>query len=301
MFFNTRKHAASSPLRQAAQEAAADLPALLLAAERAAAHVQFGQHRQRKAGNGERFWQFRPYESHDRPQDIDWRQSGKGDKIYIRQREWQTPQTALFWCSSGPGMDFHSAPTLPTKAQAAHILCLALAMLMTRAGEQIGTLGQAQRGRSDLAVERLAENLLLPETPEDLPTQIASAFPRFTTLVLCGDFLSPIAEIENSLLTLAPAESPITLLQILDPAEISLPYEGRAFFETPDHAARTHIANIDSIRAAYQERIAAHCGALHQFCTQRRWRYLLHRTDMPAEGTLHRLWLMLSGQEGPMP
>lgn len=300
MPFSLRHAVSSRSLRQVAERHAAQLPALLLAAERAAAHVQSGQHRQRKAGSGERFWQYHPYQSHDRPQDIDWRQSAKGDTVYIRQREWQTPQAALFWCAGGAGMDFRSAAALPTKAERAQGICLALALLMTRAGEQIGALGQPQRGRSDAAIERLAQHFLLQPRQESLPGAIGTALPAHAAFILCGDFLSPLADIQQSLAPFSERAGQVTLIQILDPAEWVLPYDGRAYFETPDHRARTHVAHIGSIRDAYQARMTAHCNAIREMCAQSGWHYIRHVTDQPETAPLHRLWLTLSGQEGAM-
>ncbi len=69
-------------LRQEAELAAARLPPLMVAAERVAATVQQGVHGRRRVGMGEAFWQFRRYEPGDPVRRIDWRQSGKTDKLF---------------------------------------------------------------------------------------------------------------------------------------------------------------------------------------------------------------------------
>ena len=63
--------------RQQAEQLAATLPSLLVAAERVAAIVAQGVHGRRRVGIGETFWQFRGYHFGDQPQSIDWRQSAK--------------------------------------------------------------------------------------------------------------------------------------------------------------------------------------------------------------------------------
>ena len=60
-----------------AETVAADLPALLINAERVATTVSQGVHGRRRVGQGETFWQFRRYETGDSAAAIDWRQSAK--------------------------------------------------------------------------------------------------------------------------------------------------------------------------------------------------------------------------------
>src|SRR6185369_5402536 len=117
-------------LRTAADAAAACLPPLLVAAKRIAATVALGSHGRRRAGPGEAFWQFRPYSRDDTPQSIDWRQSGKCDVVFVREREWVAAQTAALWCDVSPSMHYRSNPKLPTKAERAAVMMLCMAELL---------------------------------------------------------------------------------------------------------------------------------------------------------------------------
>src|SRR5512139_220934 len=76
---------------------AARLPPLLVAAERVAATVSQGVHGRRRVGDGEAFWQFRRYQPGDSTQRIDWRQSAKTDRVYIRETEWEAAQSVWLW------------------------------------------------------------------------------------------------------------------------------------------------------------------------------------------------------------
>ena len=145
-------------LRRKSEDAAASLPALMIRAERAASSVFHGEHAQRHAGPGEKFWQFREYDASDRLQDIDWRQSGKTDRLFIRQKERQLPQSALIWTCAAPSMDFSSSHN-PTKSECGKILALSLAILMTRAGERVGAMGATHMDRSEGALDNIAEIL----------------------------------------------------------------------------------------------------------------------------------------------
>ena len=69
------------------------LPPLLIAAERIAATVVQGVHGRRRVGSGDVFWQHRPYYPGDELRQLDWRQSAKSDKVYLRQMEWAAAQS----------------------------------------------------------------------------------------------------------------------------------------------------------------------------------------------------------------
>src|SRR5271170_2684565 len=112
-------------IQHQAQNLAALLPPLLLEAERVAAAVHQGTHGRRRAGPGESFWQFRRYAPGDSAQRIDWRQSARTDKLFIREREWEAAQTAYLWADSSGSMRYSSRKDLPAKAERAQLLMLA--------------------------------------------------------------------------------------------------------------------------------------------------------------------------------
>ncbi|MFX9699952.1 DUF58 domain-containing protein, partial [Acinetobacter baumannii] len=72
-------------LRQRAEQLAAALPPLMVAAERVAATVAQGVHGRRRTGVGDSFWQYRSYQPTDPSTAVDWRQSAKRDRLYVRQ------------------------------------------------------------------------------------------------------------------------------------------------------------------------------------------------------------------------
>ena len=58
-------------IHRKAEDLAAGLPPLLVAAERVASTVSQGVHGRRRVGQGETFWQFRRYQPEDSTQLID--------------------------------------------------------------------------------------------------------------------------------------------------------------------------------------------------------------------------------------
>lgn len=280
-----------------AEEAAAGLPALKAAAEKAAKSVLTGDHRQRKSGTGERFWQYREYTPGDRIQDIDWRASARGDRLYIRQKEWQTTQTALFWVQNNDAMSFASANNLSSKGETAATLALALAILMTRNGEQVGLLSGAMRpGRTDNAVQRLGEFLLMPDEKDMPDSHAQQKIKPDSNLILIGDFLAPAEDIEQQIAPLLAITENTMLIQVMDPAEIDLPFTGRVIFEENEQEAH-HIANVESVREDYKKRIESHLASVKEMCRRHRCHWLLHVTDSEIRDTLFSAWMMISHEQ----
>lgn len=288
-------------LRASAEKAAGRLPDLLIAAERAATAIRMGDHTQRRSGNGDKFWQFREYQTSDRPQDIDWRQSGRSDRIFVRQKEWQTTQTALIWCQRNDNMHYASRTVLPTKHEAATTLSLALAILMTGAGEMVGTLdGSLRPSKGDITLQSLGEKLLENDT-SPLPHHLMREPARHATIILAGDFLAPLDKIEHAIHALAGRTVNILLLQILDPAEINLPFRGRVIFEAPQTGQQHHITNVDSVRETYQAKMTGHIAALKAMCHHNGWHYVQHITDTDTATTLRGLWRLIGQSRKGVP
>lgn len=286
-----------SRLTGRADTIASQLPELQLRAERAATSIYSAEHNQRKTGTGEKFWQYREYIPGDRPQDIDWRQSAKGDRIFIRQKEWQTTQTALFWCQNNQSMAYSSDKNIPTKAEEAVTMSLALAMMATRAGEQIALLdGLIRAGRSEKTINELGQALCRP-SEKALPASSIHDLPRNASLFLVGDFLSDPDKLYHALKPLHGYVSNAVLIQILDPAELTLPYSGHCVFREDEHAPKMPIANVASIRDEYIEKIEKHIESVQAVCRKLQYSYMLHESGTPLTATLGNIWAMMEGAD----
>src|SRR4051812_34764592 len=101
--------------QQRAEHLASRLPPLLVLAERVAATVAQGVHGRRRVGQGETFWQFRRYQPGDSAEDIDWRQTAKTDRIFVRETEWEASQSVWIWRDASPSMRWRSTNKLPEK------------------------------------------------------------------------------------------------------------------------------------------------------------------------------------------
>ncbi len=289
------------PIIHTAEEVASQLPALLVEAERVAATVAQGIHGRRKKGQGDSFWQFRPYEPGESTRSIDWRQSAKTLHHFVRENEWEIAQTVWLWCDPSPSMQYSASPTRPDKLRRAEILTLGLASLLIRGGEQIALLGEdAMPGTGRAALHRMAkllENMTQGPSAQKNHQQSLPAhahLPRHGELVLIGDFLSPLNEIEEALKRYSRRHLRGHLLQVLDPAEENLPFEGRIQFTGLEGEGSISFGNVASVREAYRERLSARRAALSALTHSLGWGFHRHTTDQPAEAALLALYQSIS-------
>jgi uncharacterized protein (DUF58 family) len=286
-------------LEHDAESAATTLPGLLIAARRVAANLNLGSHGRRRPGLGESFWQFRSFSPDDSPQAIDWRQSAKSDAMYVREREWAAAQSAILWCDPSPSMRYRSNRGLPFKSERAATLTAAAAILLIEGGERVIRLsaeGQPVRGASTgrLALMQMIEGLAgeLSAAPKATPARFSWPLPRHGAALLVGDFLQPLAALAESLRPFADQRIDVHMLQVLDPAEESLPFSGRIRFEGFENEGAVTIDRTEDVRAEFGARMAAHRDGLKALALARGWSLTIHHTDQPASAalvTLHRL------------
>jgi uncharacterized protein (DUF58 family) len=277
------------------------LPDLVIEANRVASTVAHGIHGRRRAGPGETFWQFRQFEGADAATLIDWRRSASSDQLYVREREWEAAHTVWLWPDLSPSMDFHSELAHVTKRDRAMVLMLAAAELLVRGGERVALLGlgrpTASRKAATLIAETVLTNLTSPLLTTSLPPKIR--LPRYSGAILISDFLDPLDQLGPRLEEMASAGVSGHLVQVMDPAEETLPYEGRAEFLGPEVAGERWIVDrVETMRGDYIKRLAQHRDGLAEIARRLGWSLLVHHTDRPPHELLLSLILRLGGQGG---
>jgi uncharacterized protein (DUF58 family) len=269
------------------------LPPLLVRAEKVAASVILGVHGRKSAGPGETFWQYRPYGSGDSTQRIDWHKSAQSDRVFIRENEWESANTLWVWANTGPRMDYKSHLSQVTKLDRAQIIAVAMASLAMRGHERLGALGSpraAANGR--MALLRVAEWV---GEKRDQPIPQAAARQKRAALVLVSDFLDSIEDVRRSWTMLAEAGMKGHIVQIADPAEETLPFDGRNEFLGLDTASTYLSPKTENLRAAYEKAYADHRQQLRDIARSLGWTFTVHRTDEAATRCLLPLYTHVSG------
>jgi uncharacterized protein (DUF58 family) len=145
------------------------------------------------------------------------------------------------------------------------------------------------------ASRKVAEVLLSETSDASFPP--GARLNRFSECVLFSDFLEPIDEIVERFHQIASQGVRGHLVQILDPAEETLPYEGRTEFEASEGGATMIAGRAEDLREKYQKRIERHRLDLQDVARQLGWSFVLHHTDRPAEEVLLAIHGQLSGQD----
>lgn len=278
-----------------AERLAMRLPPLLVEAERIAATIAQGVHGRRRVGSGESFWQFRRFRDEDASTSIDWRQSAKSPHLFVREREWEAAETVWLWRDGSRSMHYRSPFAPCSKIERATVLSLALSSLLVRAGERVAVLGGADgpaHGR--LGINRVSRAMTkgLDAALPSKPPQIA--LHRFSQAVLFGDWLEEPEATTQTVHYYSSRGVRGHMLQVLDPAEEDLPFDGRTEFEDVEGPLKLIARRAETMRDQYKAKLAALRVTLSQYCRRQNWTFATHRTDRAPQTALLALYAAMS-------
>ncbi len=282
-------------LRTQAEAQAARLPTLLAQAEQLAGTILLGEHGRRRAGMGDDFWQYRPVQPGDSARMVDWRRSAKSDAQFVREREWQVAQSVMLWIDSAASMRFSSANDLPHKAERAKVLGLAIGILLLRSGERVGLTGTTlppRRGTEQ--IERLTM-ALLQDNDTDYGVPEARAMLPHARAVFLSDFLGDIEGVRVALEKAADRGVRGVLMQVLDPAEETFPFQGRTVFQSIAGSLNHETRKASELKDRYLARLADRKDELTKLCKAAGWQYHCHVTDRSAQQAMLWLYRALDG------
>jgi uncharacterized protein (DUF58 family) len=148
-----------------------------------------------------------------------------------------------------------------------------------------------------IAVRRIAETLFdetrdSARTPPSLPPMVP--LPAHGTVVLVSDWLDPLEKIEEIIRYYASVGVRGHLVQVLDPAEEDLPFDGHVKFEGLEAEGQHTIRRVEAVRGAYGARLAAQKEGLQRLARPANWTVHLHRTDRPPQTVLLSLYLAMA-------
>lgn len=278
-------------LRRDAERIAGALPPLLAEAEQLAAAALPGAHGRRRAGAGETFWQYRAAQPGDPLPSIDWRRSARSDSLFVREMEWEAAQTVWIWPDRAQSMDYRSDAAPRSKAERAALLSLALSVLLIRAGERVALLaGDAARpATGETQLLRAANALAAPPYPDrrDYGAPPPTRWRKGGVVLFISDFLGPLDPLKAALGAAADAGARGALMQLLDPAEIGFPFDGRLVFESMRRETRFETQRAGALAQDYRDRLAARRDTLETLAAAAGWRLLSHDTgESPRAGLL---------------
>jgi len=281
-----------------ARTLASTMPRLVLEARRVAATVIHGLHGRRRAGPGENFWQYRRFVSGEPASRVDWRRSARDDHLYVREQEWEAAHTVWIWPDRSPSMVFASPLVWETKLDRALVVALALAEVLVEGGERIGIPGIMQPTSSRNIIEKIAQAIVHdPGERTSLPPSFAPS--PLAEIVMLSDLWSPIADVHRTIAQLSSSGAQGHVVQIIDPAEETFPYQGRIEFVEPEGAGAITAGRAETWREDYAARIERHRAEIRAETERLGWSFIIHRTDRTAAELLLKLHTRLgAGRDG---
>lgn len=260
------------------QKLASRLPRLILEARRVAATVIHGLHGRRRAGSGENFWQYRRFVSGEPSHRVDWRRSAQDDHLYVREREWEASHTIWLWVDRSASMNFSSHLSEWSKLDRAIVVSFALSEVLVQGGERVG-IPELMRPSADRNIIEKMAQVILHDSAErpSLPPNFAPA--PFSEVLLLSDLWSTADEFRRTIGQLAANGARGHVVQVVDPAEESLPYSGRVEFVEPEGSGSITAGRAQLWRSDYQALVSNHRAALRAAAEHFGWSFTVHRTD----------------------
>lgn len=251
-----------------------------------------GLHRSPYHGFSVEFTEYRPYVIGDDPRYIDWRLLARTDRYYIKKFEDETNLRCHLLVDISQSMQYTSRAY--TKAQYAATLAATFAYFLDQQGDAVGLFTFDQKVREYLPARHRPGHLrslmlALEQTGSGAATDLTAPLERAAALlrkrgvvVLISDFLAPIDALESSLGLLTASGHELLIFQLLDPHELSFPYDQPARFRDLE-AGRELFLEPSTARPDYQRRLAEHIEELKGLCERLGAVYHQFTSDQPLE------------------
>ncbi len=290
--------APSAPTTSLDPEVARRVATLVLAARRAVEGLGSGQHRSPHRGASVVFVEHREYRPGDDPRLLDWRAFARTDRHTIKRFEQETQLRAMLALDRSGSMAYPAHAGAHTKAAHAATLLAALAYVLVRQGDLAGALTFADAPGTPLParsrpgqVEAIVGALAAPPasgTTTDLAaalTSLAERAGRRGFVAIASDLLDLREGALDPLAQLSARGHDVVVFHVLHPDELTLPFDEPTRFEGLEGEPSID-ADPTALRERYQQEMQRFLDECRARCTATGARYVLARTDVPAEHTL---------------
>ncbi|MDB6076564.1 MAG: hypothetical protein JWO82_311 [Akkermansiaceae bacterium] len=269
--------------------------ALGLMARKIVEGYRVGEHRSPFQGFAIEFAQHREYAPGDDMRHLDWKVLGRSDRYYIKQYEQDTNFVAHLVVDGSASMNYGSGKL--TKLHYAKILasCLAHLVLLQRDAVALALVDTAVREylprtdnlqRINHIMDRLAAFQATGETRLGAALeQVAREARRRGITVLISDFFDDEEGLAKGLERLTYAGNEVIVFQILDPYELTFPFQGTWRFKDLESTADLKTVP-DDIRKNYLKNFEEFRTRIRRICEKYQAHYVLADTSRSIAETL---------------
>lgn len=257
-----------------------------------------GLHRSPYHGFSVEFTEYRQYVPGDDLRFLDWHRYARTDREYIKRFEDETNLRSWLLLDLSRSMGYGSLAW--SKADYAKTVAATLAYFLSLQRDATGLItfdaklqdyvpARFRPGhlhRLMMCLERAAAgqgtDLVAPLD------QVAQMATRRGLVIVISDLLAPVADLEKNLSYVRSRGHEVAVLRVLDPAELTFPFDKAAMFLDLESGRELYI-DPQSAKASYTARFNAHKAELQQACDRQGIVLYELRTDEPVERALFDL------------
>jgi uncharacterized protein (DUF58 family) len=263
---------------------------LSLAARRVVEGYFAGMHKSPHKGFSIEFAEHREYTPGVDPRHIDWRVLGRRDKLYVKQYEEEISLRCHLILDKSASMGYKSDAVPLTKLQYASYLAASLAYLVAFQHDAAGlvTFDTAVRdqvparqgpGHLRLLMEMLEHTKPGGETTlSDTFHRLAESLKRRSLVVILSDLFDDPNELLGALKHFRHKKHEVIVFQILDPAEMTFPFDDITRIEDMENA-REVTSDPRAFRTAYLNELAKFLDVLRAGCSTASFDHVIAQTD----------------------
>lgn len=259
--------------------------------------VLSGLHKSPHQGQSVEFAEHKEYAPGDEIRHIDWKAFGKFDKYYIKRFEHETNLQSIMVLDASASMAYQSGPM--SKLDVAKTLAGALSYLLVRQQDAAGLAVVTGEGFHDLPARSAAGHLrvVLDELESVTPggttdlfgaaDHLAEKVSRRSLIAVFSDLFDDRPEALKRILQLRARKNDLVIFHIVDPAEISFPFDDPTLFLSMEDERRIEV-NPREIKKSYLEEFGSFLASVRTTCAEADVDYELVRTDERLDAVLLR-------------
>ena len=234
-----------------------------------------GLHRSPFHGFSAEFSEYRQYTSGDDPRYLDWRLYARSDRYYIKRFEEETNLRCTLVVDMSRSMEYASGAI--RKLDYGRTAAATIAYFLSRQRDAVGLMTFENKVVDYLPPRHRPGHLnrlmtLLHREPAGRSTdivgplaEIAGTIGKRGLFILLSDLLAPAESLAPALGQLRAVGHEVLVLRILDPAELTFPFENAAMFRDMESGRELFIEPTTAM-AEYQRRFNDHARQLQSSC-----------------------------------
>lgn len=255
-----------------------------------------GMHTSPYQGYSVEFAQHRPYVPGDEIRHVDWKVFARTDKFYLKQYQEETNLTAHLVLDASESMDYGSshADSNWNKFEYARSVAAAIAYLAVQQQDSVGLTRFSSKIDRFLRPSNLPSHWkLLVQTMQSpakgsktqfgaVLEEVAERMPRRGLVILISDCFDNADQILRGLSHLRYRRHEVIVFHILDPTELTFPFEQLTRFEGLEGHGDL-LTDPRTLRTQYLEQVDEFIERLRRGCRDHHIDYQQINTSMPLD------------------